>query len=78
MNKYESISNGEGVYIETLDSIVDRIHDFAHFLKNDISLISANFAIREEDGCKYLDCDFVEFRIGITGFQTDFLTLEVI
>lgn len=78
MNKYESISDGDGVYVETLDSIIDRIHCFTHFRKGEIILLNVSFTVKEEDGCKYLDCDFANFRIGLVEFQVDFHTLEVV
>ena len=78
MKKYESISDGEDVYVETLESIIDRIHEFTHLRKSDLLLLNVSFSIREEEGCQFLDCDFVEFRFGLVGFQTDFHSLEVV
>lgn len=78
MNKYQPISDDDGVYIETLESIVDRIHDFTHLRKSEIILLSVGFFIREEDGCKYLDCYLASFRIGIVKFQVDFHSLEIV
>lgn len=78
MNKYQSISDDDGVYIETLESIVDRIHDFTHLRKSEITLLNVGFTVKEEDGCKYLDCDFASFRIGIVKFQVDFHSLEIV
>lgn len=78
MNKYQSISDDDGVYIETLESIVDRIHNFTHLRKSEITLLNVSFTVKEEDGCKYLDYDFAFFRIGIVEFQVDFHSLEIV
>lgn len=78
MNRYQSISDDDGVYIETLESIVDRIHDFTHLRKSEITLLNVSFTVKEEDGCKYLYCDFVSFRIGLVEFQVDFHSLEIV